>query len=86
MLSQIVDEKKIENEEEKEEEEEKELEANDIDNDIFNHNAIPNHIDILDFNDDDEENIEPEPVDALELARNIGLVVSDLHERNHVIE
>lgn len=29
-------------------------EANEIDNVIFNNDAVPNHIDIIDFNDDEE--------------------------------
>lgn len=33
---------------------------NELDNVIFNSEAVPNHIDIIDFNDGDEENMEPE--------------------------
>ena len=33
---------------------------NELDNVIFNSEAVPNHIDIIDFNDADEENMEPE--------------------------
>lgn len=35
-------------------------EPNDFDNAIFNNNVVPNHIDIIEFNSGDEENIEPE--------------------------
>lgn len=36
--------------------------ANELDNVIFNNDAVPNHIDIIDFNDGDEENMEPEVI------------------------
>ena len=46
-------------------------EINEIDNVIFNNDAVPNHIDIIDFNDGDEENMEPEIILGNENLNNV---------------
>ena len=51
--------------------------AIELDNVIFNNDAIPNHIDIIDFNDGDEENMEPEVIFGNENLNNV-IIISNI--------